>query len=173
MKQNQTHSWLVKLTASASAPRYKAVNRTEGLTPGFAERWRIQPRWRSFDRQPLSSMPHCHHTGRQSERLPWSTVSLQIYHFKSPLSPLACLTPFCPHQHITLTLEFLYVITSEGPCTHSKPAVMLNTKKNKKKNRITHRQILFRSNWQNRSKVTQTSCHIAADESDFFQQLHF
>lgn len=29
--------------------------------------------------------------------------------------------------------------------------------------RITHHQILF-SNWQNRSKVTQTSCHIAADE---------
>lgn len=87
MKQNQTHSCLVKLTASASTLRYKAVNRTEGLTLGFAERWRIQPRWRSFDRQPLSSMPHCHHTGRQSERLPWSTVSLQIYHFKSPLSP--------------------------------------------------------------------------------------
>lgn len=33
---------------------------------------------------------------------------------------------------------------------------------------ITNRQILNHSNWQSRSKVTQTSCCIAADESDFF-----
>lgn len=162
----------MKLTASASTLRYKAVNRTEGLTLGFAERWRIQPCWRSFDRQPLSSMPHCHHTGRQSERLPWSTASLQIYHFKSRLTPW-------PASHLsapTNTLHsFLYVVTCEGPFAQSKPAVTVPPLKHNRKIRITHHQILFHSNWQNRSDSDTNKlpyCSWWMTDEWLFQQLH-
>lgn len=104
LKQNQNKYDPLKWTSSVSQ-RYKAVNRSEGLTGGFAECWRIQLLWRSFDRQPLSSLPHCHRMGRQSGRLPWSTVSWQIYHIKSPLAPRpGSLHLSAPHRPSALPL---------------------------------------------------------------------
>lgn len=82
----------------------------------------------------------------------------------TPPPTFLCLQP-C-HKYISPTFppkhSFLYGLSCiSGNLTAS-------SLKHDGKMMTTHHQFFYHSNWQSRSKVTQTNCSAAADESDFF-----
>lgn len=102
--------------------------------------WRIQQRWRSFDRPPRGSAARCHPIGRQSEWPPWIWSAMTI---PAPQT----------RSHWNAHLHTLQA-GSNG---------IIPQQQNKDKNH----QIPFQGNWQTGSNVTRASCHIADDDSYF------
>ena len=104
---------------------HRAVNRTAGL-------WVLQSSGEFSCSEGPSIESHsatcrCHHTGGQSERLPWSTASRQIYHFKSLLCAWPTPPPFFAHKLVTHTgspaHSLLYPVFCEDLLTNTKLAM--------------------------------------------------